>query len=281
MPRYGGAVVYQLHAEADQCLQVITRKWVVGTPQHQRVHLASAGAKARWSAHGRDVLRAQQGGLGAVAASRTVLNRGGQSITGLAGEVGRTGLRGQQGLELCTVQSVAGCHHTNVAGAAQTNGRFERRLHAHDRQVWVLCPQHGNGGRRRRVARHHQRCNALTDQPGRHGLRACNHKRIGPLAVGCKPTVSRVDDIMLRQRYPQRPQHTQPANATVKNADRVGVCCQHGRRKKHINQRTASAMPLNSPVAMRSFHSAGPVMWALVPPESTATVTGMSTTSNS
>ena len=40
-------------------------------------------------------------------------------------------------------------------------------------------------------------------------------------------------------------------------------------------------MPLNSPVAMRFSHSAGPVMWALVPPESTATVTGMSTTSNS
>ena len=34
-------------------------------------------------------------------------------------------------------------------------------------------------------------------------------------------------------------------------------------------------------VAMRFCHSAGPVIWALVPPESTATVTGMSTTSNS
>jgi len=40
-------------------------------------------------------------------------------------------------------------------------------------------------------------------------------------------------------------------------------------------------MVLNSPVAMRFCHSAGPVMCALVPPASTATVTGMSTTSNS
>ena len=36
-----------------------------------------------------------------------------------------------------------------------------------------------------------------------------------------------------------------------------------------------------SPLAMRSRQSAGPVVWALVPPASTATVTGMSTTSNS
>ena len=43
----------------------------------------------------------------------------------------------------------------------------------------------------------------------------------------------------------------------------------------------ATEMPLNSPVAIFSFQTAGPVMWALVPPASTATVTGMSTTSNS
>ena len=33
--------------------------------------------------------------------------------------------------------------------------------------------------------------------------------------------------------------------------------------------------------AMRAFHSAGPVLWTLTPRESTATVTGMSFTSNS
>ena len=46
-------------------------------------------------------------------------------------------------------------------------------------------------------------------------------------------------------------------------------------------QAAATVMPLNWPVAIFFCHSAGPVMWALVPPESTATVTGMSTTSNS
>ena len=46
-------------------------------------------------------------------------------------------------------------------------------------------------------------------------------------------------------------------------------------------QAAATGMLLNSPVAMRFCHSAGPVMCALVPPASTATVTGMSTTSNS
>ena len=35
------------------------------------------------------------------------------------------------------------------------------------------------------------------------------------------------------------------------------------------------------PLAIFFSHSAGPVMWALVPAESTATVTGLSTTSNS
>ncbi len=34
-------------------------------------------------------------------------------------------------------------------------------------------------------------------------------------------------------------------------------------------------------LSMRAFHSAGPVWWTEVPFESTATVTGMSTTSNS
>ena len=50
---------------------------------------------------------------------------------------------------------------------------------------------------------------------------------------------------------------------------------------RFLNQAPVTPIPLNSPVAMRFCHSAGPVMWALVPPESTATVTGMSTTSNS
>ena len=54
-----------------------------------------------------------------------------------------------------------------------------------------------------------------------------------------------------------------------------------GPRDTNAHQAAATPMPLNSPEAMRFCHSAGPVMWALVPPASTATVTGMSTTSNS
>ena len=46
-------------------------------------------------------------------------------------------------------------------------------------------------------------------------------------------------------------------------------------------QAAVTAMPLNSPRAMRSRHSAGPVSCTLVPVASTATVTGMSRTSNS
>ena len=46
-------------------------------------------------------------------------------------------------------------------------------------------------------------------------------------------------------------------------------------------QALARSITLYSPLAIFFCHSAGPVMWALVPPASTATVTGMSTTSNS
>ena len=46
-------------------------------------------------------------------------------------------------------------------------------------------------------------------------------------------------------------------------------------------QPAATGILIALPEAMRCCHSAGPVMCALVPPASTATVTGMSTTSNS
>ena len=52
-------------------------------------------------------------------------------------------------------------------------------------------------------------------------------------------------------------------------------------RQSHDHQPAVTAMCLNSPVAIFFCQVAGPVMCALVPAESTATVTGMSTTSNS
>ena len=84
----------------------------------------------------------------------------------------------------------------------------------------------------------------------------------------------------------QRPQSNGTGRGCEKTARRrfgVGVRKAPGEVVPCLSmpQAEATSMPLNSPEAMRFCHSAGPVMWALVPPASTATVTGMSTTSNS
>lgn len=50
---------------------------------------------------------------------------------------------------------------------------------------------------------------------------------------------------------------------------------------RRAKPRDATGIFLNSPVAIFLLHSAGPVVCTLVPLASTATVTGMSTTSNS
>ena len=101
-------------------------------------------------------------------------------------------------------------------------------------------------------------------------MRALADKRFTFFAVGRVRVVGEVNKVFVRQLFLQGPQHAQAPNAAVKNAD----------GRVHA-QPALTPMPLNSPVAMRFCHSAGPVMWALVPPASTATVTGMSTTSNS
>ena len=92
-----------------------------------------------------------------------------------------------------------------------------------------------------------------------------NEHRIKALVVACNT---------LR---PPMPLSKTPMGDSVMDAVRAVTC---GSAPHHI-QAAVTPMPLNSPVAMRFCHSAGPVMWALVPPASTATVTGMSTTSNS
>ena len=98
-------------------------------------------------------------------------------------------------------------------------------------------------------------------------MRALGHLRCAAPAVGGVGPVGQVHVAGFRHFEQQGAQHAQAAQTTVKNPDGF--------------QAAATAMPLNSPEAMRLLHSAGPVMWALVPPASTATVTGMSTTSNS
>ncbi len=96
-----------------------------------------------------------------------------------------------------------------------------------------------------------------------------DHEGIAALAVGRVARVGKVDEAFVRQFGPQRVEDAEAPDAAVEHADRRWA------------QASSIMMVLNSPLAMRFCHSAGPVMWALVPPASTATVTGMSTTSNS
>ena len=109
-----------------------------------------------------------------------------------------------------------------------------------------------------------------------NGFGTFQYKGRIPLAIGRMGAVSHIDKVFIRQFALQGLQNAQAPHAAVKHPNRrVAV---QARIKAHW---LLSAMPLNSPEAMRLDHSAGPVMWALVPPASTATVTGMSTTSNS
>ena len=113
----------------------------------------------------------------------------------------------------------------------------------------------------------------LLAQGLRQHMRPADHMRIVALAIRRVAAVGDIDKIspgnsarsarkMLR---PPTPLSKTPMGAVL-GVDR---------------QAAATGMVLNSPVAIFFCHSAGPVMCALVPPASTATVTGMSTTSNS
>ena len=109
------------------------------------------------------------------------------------------------------------------------------------------------------------------------GAGARQDMRIVALAVGRVALVAHIHKALVRQFGLQRLQHAQAAHAAVKHADGalLHVALGQGRQTDWM------LMFLNSPVAIFFCHSAGPVVWALVPPASTATVTGMSTTSNS
>ena len=244
----------------------------MGAAQHQRVHLAWASAKA---AHGRGVLRQQFGdvflGWGGLQGQGALFDGQGQPIASLHREPRLSLHRVEQTRELVTGHGAARGDHANVACLAQGHRGFEGGFYPDQRQLWVLRAQfvdrRSGGG----VAGHDQRLDLVMRQqiPG-DGMRALTHVEIGFLAIGRVGVVGQVDKVFMGQGALQRLQHAQAPNATVKNAN-GGV---------HV-QPALTPMPLNSPVAMRFCHSAGPVMWALVPPASTATVTGMSTTSNS
>ena len=138
----------------------------------------------------------------------------------------------------------------------------------------MALAQQVNGRRCRRVAGYDQRLDAVhLQQLVHHRERAIDDERVTAFAIRRIARIREVDEVLARQLAHQRAQHAQAPDAAVEDPDR-GL----GPRLAHA---AATAMFLNSPVAMRFCHSAGPVMWALVPPASTATVTGMSTTSNS
>ena len=75
--------------------------------------------------------------------------------------------------------------------------------------------------------------------------------------MGC---IGEIGEICTRQRARYGSENRKAAQARIENADQAA---------------TTGILPI------RACHSFGPVMCAEVPPESTATVTGMSTTSNS
>ena len=169
-------------------------------------------------------------------------------------------------------QRPAGCHDTDVPGAAERCSGLERRFDSHEGDVVVQVPQGIDGQRGGRVAGHnHGIQRKLLSKLGDNSLRAINNRLRGAFTVRRKCFVCHIDEVRLRQFGQEGPKHTQATDTTVENSYCVG----------EMAQALATAMPLNSPDAMRFSHSAGPVMCALVPPASTATVTGMSTTSNS
>jgi hypothetical protein len=135
-----------------------------------------------------------------------------------------------------------------------------------------------NGRRRGRVAGYHQRLDGVAlDQKVGNGMRTLQHMGVIALAIGRVAIVGQVHQRLQRHFRLQGAQHAQAPDATVKDANRSVADCGHS----VLDQREVTGIFLNSPVAIFFCHSAGPVMWALVPPASTATVTGMSTTSNS
>ena len=206
-----------------------------------------------------------------------IFNSVGQAITGLQVKAGPAVQAAQQGLELGALQSTARGQHADVAGAAERGGGLERRLDADDGQRREFGTQQLHRGGGGGVAGDHQCLDGvIVCHPRQHGTRPLGHEGIAALAVGGVRVVGKVDEALVRQFGQQRAQHAQAADAAVEHAD-GGIGVRRGRRL----QAAVTATPLNSPLAMRFSHSAGPVMWALVPPASTATVTGMSTTSNS
>ena len=209
----------------------------------------------------------------------------GQAITGLQDKFGLVLQAALQLLEFGAAQCAGGGHHAHAMGLALQGRRFDRRLDTKHRQIRISLAQFVNGQGGGRIASDHQSFDLmLLQQRVKHMMGALQNKCLVSFTIRRKPAVCQIHKGFVWQLGLQSLQNAQSTHATVKHPDR----CQAWER--HVVwqmvgwqwlQRLVTAMPLNSPLAMRLDHSAGPVMWALVPPASTATVTGMSTTSNS
>ncbi len=163
-------------------------------------------------------------------------------------------------------------HHAHLAAARGGQGGADGGFDAHDGQVRVAGAQRVDANGRGRVAGQHQQVQGFAFAPVAYeGKEAFLQSLRGSLAIRRPGVVGQVAQVGVRQGFAQGPPHAQAPDAAVEDTD-------DGAR---VAQAVAREMPLNSPEAMRWLHSAGPVMCALVPPASTATVTGMSTTSNS
>jgi hypothetical protein len=100
------------------------------------------------------------------------------------------------------------------------NGGFQRWLYTHEWHVGVSSPQIFNGHSCGRVARHHNGFDwALRQQLLRDDVAAFNHKRITALTVRRMAAVGPVNETRLRHLCTQGLQHTEAANAAVKNAN--------------------------------------------------------------
>ena len=242
----------------------------MGAAQHQHIHFPGLCAKR---AHGFSVFFAQRRHCVVVGVLPLLLDRIGQTFTRLQYKRNICWQTTQQALKLLALQGARCRHHAHALRVAHGRCRFDGGFHAEHRQFWVSAAHvlngHGGGG----VASHHQRFHlVLLAHEVQQMISALLHKVGIALAIRRMAAVGHIHKLFVRHLRLQRFQNAQAAHAAVKHADGRGLVQLHW---------ALTSMPLNSPVAMRLDHSAGPVMWALVPPASTATVTGMSTTSNS
>ncbi len=135
--------------------------------------------------------------------------------------------------------------------------------------------QHLDGRHRGRIARHHDGfCAALEQEPG-HGQGPLGNHRFRLRAIGRIAGIGKINQVFMGKLRPDMAQHRQAAHAGVKNAD--GSIGANGRRGRHDQAEMTGTFS----ASMRAAHSFGPVLCTEVPLASTATVTGMSVTSNS